>query len=762
VWFSKTRLRQTSSDEAQAELISTMVEKEGMAKSKGNGRVTRLVVVLVLLAAAFALGYLLRGQGAQNPVEAPQAVSDDSSQGSQEEITWTCSMHPQIRLPHPGKCPICFMDLIPVQKDSHTGEVEAVSLRQITLTPEAKKLAEVMVEPVIRRSVAVETRMVGKVDYDETRLGYITTWMAGRIDKLFVDYTGSKVTKGQPMALIYSPELLTAQAELIQAVKTIKDLEKSGLVRVKDAAKHTEQAAREKLRLLGFTDRQIEEATQRGTPSDHITLYAPIGGVVIKKDVLEGMYVQTGTKLYTIADLSRTWVMLEAYESDLPWVKMGQQVEFQTDAMPGEAFKGVVVYIDPLVNEKTRTINIRLDVPNPGGKLKPGMFVRAVKRARADGAKEDLVIPASAPLITGKRAIVYIQVPGKEGTYEGREIVLGPRAGDFYVVRTGLSEGELVVTKGNFKVDSAVQLMAEPSMMNPEALQGSAGQQSDPRPLGGGGSAEASSPPVPAPLAAQLPRLADAYGVLKATVGKRELEKSKEAYKAFYDTLCAIDPTSLKDRSALVWKEASMLLRNDSMLGGEADTDEEAARLFRTLSDHYRILNEHFSMGQILQAQAVSSSVPSEFKKVLGKLLQHYLVIQSSLAGDDFPSAKKAGEKFASTLKGVDGGLLKGEARKTWTEALDSLKKGAERAISSQDIDAMRKGFESLSLGMAAAVERLGAGIKGPVFELYCPMAFDNKGAVWLQQDENVRNPYFGAQMLNCGEVKRQIRGQTS
>ena len=717
-------------------------------QSPRKGGVLRTIVIIVLIAAAFALGYSIRGKG--GPSGPDQQAHEQVAQEQKGDILWTCSMHPQIRLPQPGKCPICFMDLIPVQRDSKTGEVEAVSLRQITLTQDAKKLAEVMVEPVVRRPVAVETRLVGKVDYDETRQGYITTWMAGRIDKLYVDYTGSKVTKGQPMALIYSPELLTAQAELVQSLKAGKDFEKSGTARVRDAAKQTEQAAREKLRLLGFTDQQTEELIRRGTPSDHITLFAPIGGVVIKKDVLEGMYVQTGTRIYTIADLSRVWVILDAYESDLPWVKMGQKVEFQTDALPGEVFKGAVVYIDPLVNEKTRTVNVRLDVPNPGGKLKPGMFVRAVKRARPNGAKEELVIPASAPLITGKRAIVYVQVPGKEGTYEGREILLGPRAGDFYVVRSGLSEGDLVVTKGNFKVDSAVQLMAKPSMMNPEGAEAP------------GGGRETSVAAVPAALASQVPRLANAYESLKATVQQKDLQKSKEAFKGFYNVLCSIDPTSLKDQSALVWKEATMLLRNDSMLGGEADTNEEATRLFRTLSDHYGIVKEHFRFDQVLLARSVSASVPKEFKKELGRLLQDYLALQSALAGDDGAAAKKAGERFASTLKKMDLSPLKGEALTFATKTMEPLRKGTEMITGAQDIEAMREAFELLSVGMIDSVEHLGVEIKGPLFELYCSMAFNNKGATWLQQDEDIRNPYFGAQMLKCGEVKRQLTGERS
>jgi len=728
-----------------------------MDKRKEGGALLT-VMILVLIASAFVVGYLIGGKGA--PPGPDQHLLQVDVPEQKEEIIWTCSMHPQIRLPESGKCPICFMDLIPLKKDSETGETEVVSLRQITLTPEARKLAEVMVEPVSRRSVHVETRMLGKVDYDETRLGYITAWMAGRIDKLYVDYTGSRVTKGQPTALIYSPELLTAQAELIQAIKSKQDLERSGLERVKEAAKQTERAAREKLRLLGFTDRQIEEVIQRGSPSDHITLHAPMGGVVIKKDVVEGMYVQTGTRIYTIADLTRVWVVLEAYESDLPWVKMGQRVEFQTEAHPGEAFHGAVVYIDPIVNEKTRTVSVRLEVPNPGGKLKPGMFVRAVKRTRPEGAKEELVIPASAPLVTGKRAIVYVQVPGKEGTYEGREIILGPRAGDSYVVRSGLSEGDLVVTRGNFKVDSAVQLMAKTSMMNPLSVQTTAEHRHDT--IRRRNSEKGPALPVPAAFSSQLPPLAEAYENLKATVESPDLQKSKEAYRVFYDVLCAVDPTSLKDHSALVWKEATMLLRNDSMLGGEADTGEEAKRLFRTLTDHYRIIVEHFNLESLLEARAVSATVPANFRKGMGKLLQDYFEIQNFLAGDDFPSSKKAGEGFESTLREIDPDLLKGEARSAWMEIRERLQKGAVKVARSQDIEALRTGFEDLSIGMAGAVERLGVEIKGPVFELYCPMAFRDKGALWLQQDEDVRNPYFGAMMLKCGEVKRQLKGAAS
>lgn len=729
-------------------------------KNKSKSFLSRTLLFLALLAVVFALGYFFRGWGDHN--HEPQPVHEHATQAGQGDITWTCSMHPQIRLPEPGKCPICFMDLIPVKEDAATNGVEAVSLRHIRLSPEARKLAEVEVAPVERRAVRAETRLFGKVDFDETRLGYIATWVAGRLDKLYVDYTGSTVTRGQPLALIYSPELLTAQAELLQAVKAGKDLERSGLSRIKGAAAQTEQAARQKLRLVGFTPEQVEDLIRRGTPSEHITIHAPMGGVVIKKDVLEGMYVQTGTQIYTIADLSRVWVVLEAYESDLPWIKLGMEVEFQAEAYPGEIFRGKTVYIDPVVNEKTRTVRVRLDVANPAGKLKPGMFVRALKQSRAMAEKASLVIPASAPLLTGKRAIVYVQAPGKEGIYEGREILLGPRAGDYYVVKHGLSEGDLVVTRGNLKIDSAVQLLAKPSMMSPYGGTPASVHDHGPTEHAEKSPLPASTTLVPPALASQLPKLTEAYGFLKATLELGDLTKARQAYGAFYDILCAIDPTSLKDQSALIWKEASMLLRNDSLLGSEADTNGEAVRIFETMTTHYRILSDQFHFEHVLQAKAVSESVPFEFRKALGALLQQYLNLQEALASDDFPTARMTGGTFAAALKKTDRGLLIGEAHDIWMEALGMLNKGLNTVTAAKDIETARKGFEPLSIGTTLAVERLGVEIKGPLFELFCPMAFDWKGAAWLQQDKDIRNPYFGAMMLKCGEVRRQLKSAAS
>ena len=240
---------------------------------------------------------------------------------------WTCSMHPQIQLPEDGQCPLCFMDLIKVEKQSNE---ERQSLRQISLDSRQRKLAEVEVRSVIRghNTASAEIQIFGRIDYDETRGSTITSWVDGRLDKLFIDYTGSPVKRGQAVAKVYSPDLFTAQAELIQASKEFERTRKSGNALVKKIAARTLDAAREKLRLLGIGKKQLQTMEQQQKPADHITLTAPLSGIVIEKHVNEGMYVKTGKPIYTLADLTKVWVILEVYETDLQAVSMGQKVGF--------------------------------------------------------------------------------------------------------------------------------------------------------------------------------------------------------------------------------------------------------------------------------------------------------------------------------------------------------------------------------------------------------------------------------------------------
>jgi len=471
---------------------------------KQNGKIIWTIILLIVVGViCLAGGYVLCGL---RPL--PQAA--EVAAAPEAATIWTCSMHPQIRQPKPGKCPICFMDLIPVET-SDAGITE----RQISFSPESLKLMEVQTTPVQRQFVETEIRLVGKIAYDETRIKNITAWVPGRINRLFVDFTGTVVKKDDHMVELYSPELITAQAEFLQAIESAKTLNGSTEL-VARSIRQTLQSARDKLRLLGLTPQQIEDIEKASKPLDQLTIYAPIGGVVIEKQATEGMYVNTGTKIYTIADLSQLWVLLDAYESDMMWLRYGQDVSFEVEAYPGKTFHGTISFIDPRLDTKTQTIKLRVNVANEDGNLRPGMFVSAVVKAKVAGEGRvmadnlagkwicpmhpdivkdtagtcdicgmalvtteslgyvpvdndqlpPLVVPASAVLMTGKRAVVYVQVPDTEKpTFEGREIVLGPRAGDYYIVSEGLGENEIVVTNGNFKIDSALQIQAKPSMM---------------------------------------------------------------------------------------------------------------------------------------------------------------------------------------------------------------------------------------------------------------------------------------------------------
>lgn len=437
--------------------------------TRGIGALTRhktWLVAALTAVAAFTLGVWATGGENEQPPRRPAVAT--------EAVTWTCSMHPQIKLPQPGKCPICFMDLIPLETDAG-GDLGP---RQIRMSDAARELADIQTTPAARDFAAVEVRMVGKVTYDETNLAYISAWVPGRLDKLYADFTGMEVDKGDPLMRIYSPDLLVAQEELIQAQAAVTASRNSASALLRSGAEATLRAARDKLRLYGLSQDQIERLETTGLASDFLTVYAPIGGVVVHKDAREGMYVATGTRIYTIADINHVWITFQAYESDLPWLRVGQPVEFNSPSFPGRRFEAVIDFIDPVVDPGTRTIRVRAGVENKDNELKPDMFVHGVVKARVESGQPDLLIPASAPLITGKRAVVYVEVAGGEHpVFEGREIELGPRAGDYYVVQSGIREGEPVVTNGAFKIDSELQIQAKPSMMSPPGGGVPAGRQ---------------------------------------------------------------------------------------------------------------------------------------------------------------------------------------------------------------------------------------------------------------------------------------------
>jgi len=434
----------------------------------------------------------------------------------QGETTWTCSMHPQVKLDEPGQCPICFMDLIPLESNDVSENAS-----EITLSDAAVKLASISTTPVRHGVAQSDFYLSGKIDYDETRIKNIAAWFPGRLEHLYVDYTGIRVNKGDHLLEIYSPELYSTQSELLQAYIRVQKSEQSP--KSLAAAKATYEAVHEKTKLLGLSNTQINAITSSGKPRSVLQINSPITGVVIHKNAVEGKYVKTGEQIYSIADLSKVWLNLEAYEKDLPWLTYGQKLTFTVAGLPGQVFSAHISYIDPLVNAQKRSVTVRAVLDNDQGSLKPGMLAEASIAVTLNGeghvvtpdltgkwacpmhpeVVEDhpsdcsvcgmdlvpleeiggiqavpshaLLIPASSVLKTGRRALVYIKTnQTKSNQFALREIVLGPRVGQEYIVLGGLSMGELVVSNGNFKIDSAMQIAGKPSMMS--------GDQSNPSP----------------------------------------------------------------------------------------------------------------------------------------------------------------------------------------------------------------------------------------------------------------------------------------
>lgn len=360
-------------------------------------------------------------------------------------------MHPQIHMDKPGQCPICGMNLIPLVQNN----ISSIDPDAIQLTKEAAQLANVLTSVVIKQKPVKEIRLYGKVQADERLIQSQVAHVSGRIEQLSVNYTGESVSEGQVLAKIYSPELITAQEELLEATKT----------RLTQPAIY--EAARERLRQWKLTDKQIESIESSGTTQPTFDVTSNTSGIVLSRLVNTGDYVSQGTALFKITDLSTVWILFDAYESDLPFLNKGQKVTFTVQALPGVDYAGTIAFVDPVIDPLTRVVRVRVETGNLSGLFKPEMFVTGIVSSALSENSEKIVIPKSAVLWTGKRSLVYVKEPGtEEPVFRMREIGLGPMLGESYVVTDGLTEGEEIVTSGTFNVDAAAQLAGKPSMMN--------------------------------------------------------------------------------------------------------------------------------------------------------------------------------------------------------------------------------------------------------------------------------------------------------
>lgn len=416
---------------------------------------------LALVALGFALAWLLLGRAPRDPHVGHEHASHPAAEAS----VWTCSMHPQVRHDEAGSCPICGMDLIPVA----TPPSESTKPPAVVLSERARTLARIRTTPVTRQGHSGGAlRLLGRLEPNETTLRSVTAWTGGRIDRLHVSATGERVRAGQVIATLYSPEVFHAHQDLLVARRQVERLAMSP-ESSRQAAQAALAAARERLALLGMPDRELARMEKLERPSRAVAIRSPFAGTILERTATEGAYVETGAPLYALANLQTLWVQLDAYESDLAQLEKGQRVLVRVDALPGEDFEGKVAFIDPTLDPQRRTLRVRVEVVNRDGRLRPGMFATARVQARAPSGEEPLVVPASAPLFTGRRALVYVEVErGELVGYEPRNVRLGARLGNFYPVISGLSEGERVVSRGAFVVDADLQIRGGPSMMAEE------------------------------------------------------------------------------------------------------------------------------------------------------------------------------------------------------------------------------------------------------------------------------------------------------
>ena len=768
-----------------------------------------IVFSAIALVVGFAAGaFLFKGGGKSNG-------KSDSAESAKEEI-WTCSMHPNVKAPRSGLCPICAMDLIPLSSMGPAG-----GARDYTMSEEAKIMAGITTVPVMRQLPEAEVRLFGKVVYNESRINSISARFDGRLDKLFVNFTGVRVKKGDHLALVYSPDLLTAQSELL----TAKRFGNSTAIRL----------ARDKLRLWGFSREQTRQIESTGKVLDQLTVAAPASGIVTHLNVKEGDYVKTGTRFFQIADLSEVWVLLQAYESDLPWLRYGQSVSFTVESFPGRSFEGIISFIPPDLDPKTRTISIRVNVPNPAERLKPGMFVRGSVKARvsdigkvvdpslsgkwispmhpevvkdgpgkcdvcgmdlvpaeqlgysnlsAEEANPPLLVPSGAVLHTGKRSIVYVQVPdSEEPTFEGRDVLIGPRTGNYYIVEAGLKEGEQVVAEGGFVIDSALQIQAKDSMMLP-------GQK---KPLYRRSS-------VPHTFLTGIDQILQIYFNIQSALAADSLPLAKSSAENGMEALPKIDLDKVSTDAGEIWARLDKKLAKSFASIRGANNIKIARTEFRTLTaiteemvlrfgsgylpvfemhcpmafndtgaswfqPDKELLNPYFG-AEMLRCGTTESTlsegrafpVPEPVNRQLETIIKSYFSIATGLAGDDNQAANQEARELGKRLIEFDAAALTNNlSLSSWKKLSENLTDQAGKMSDETSIASNRVHFEKLTKTIKRMVKQFGGSLSFPVNEMHCPMAFDNEGANWLAENKDINNPYFGAKMLKCGEITETV-----
>jgi len=566
-----------------------------------------IAVIIGLLA-----GWLIFG-GDSTDASSSKDLSDMTENhdhfGESAQQMWTCSMHPQIMQPEPGDCPICGMDLIPAASSA-----EGLAMNEIKMTENAMALANIQTTIVGNGTISNDDGMIslsGKIATNEENNSVQASYFDGRIERLNVNYEGQEVNRGQLLATIYAPNLVAAQQELITTAS------------LKESQPALYKAVRNKLKNWKLSESQINAIETSGKVRDNFPIYATVSGTVSEVMAREGDYVKQGQPILKVSNLNSVWAEFDAYESQISNLKEGQKIKVLANAYPNKEFDATVSFIDPMLNNATRTVTVRATLKNTDDLFKPGMFVTGKIQGNSTNMSQVLTVPATAVMWTGERSLVYVKTNPNEPVFKMREVTIGNRNGENYTITAGLQNGEEIVTNGTFTVDAAAQLQGKKSMMNQ-------GKE----------------------IAVTMP------------MSKMKLE--------------------------------------------------------------------------------FSESFQKDFKKVL----KPYLQMKDAFVASDAGKVSVFAKATSNSLKSITIDNLGKMEKKHMEKSIKMLD-----AIANNDIlENQRSHFVILNENMVPISMNIKS-LDPTIYVQKCPMANNNKGAVWLSLDKDIRNPYYGEQMITCGSV---------
>jgi membrane fusion protein, copper/silver efflux system len=530
----------------------------------------KYVIYSAILVVGLLLGWLLFGGSSNKETEHNHTETAETNQ------MWTCSMHPQIMQPEAGDCPICGMDLIPAESSA-----DGLAADQFKLTENAIALANIQTTIVGESNVEGNAiKLSGKIAENEKANAVQVSYFSGRIERLNVSFTGEKVSKGQLLATIYSPELYAAQQELITAAS------------LKESQPTLYKAVLNKLKLWKLSEKQINQIETSGKVKENFPVYATVSGTVTEKLVEQGDYIKKGQPLLKIANLNTVWANFDVYENQIDRFKKGQEVLITTNTYPNKEFKGQVDFIDPILNTKTRIVTLRVVLNNKNDVFKPGMFVSANIDGVKNENKETLSIPASAVLWTGESSVVYVKANPNEPVFEMRKITLGNQIGNNYEVLEGLNNSDEIVTNGTFTVDAAAQLQGKKSMMNKDGgkvmtgHEGHLGMENNASNKENDHTNMTERLEVPKSFQKQLNSVYDGYINLKNALVEDNTNKVSQDANTLLDNLSQVDMKLVKDKTHNHWMSLAKEIKYSATSISKTTDLKQQRSHFKHLSSH--------------------------------------------------------------------------------------------------------------------------------------------------------------------------------